>query len=63
MADDLKKQGLFVDESFILRVLEQEVQEDTTQLRDENEIFLESEFKVILFKDDQSFDINIFFIF
>lgn len=43
MADDLKKQGLFVDESFHLRVIERDVQEDTSQLRDENEIFLESE--------------------
>lgn len=43
MADELKKQGLFVDESFNLRVLERDVQEDTSQLRDENEVFLESE--------------------
>lgn len=43
MADELKKQGLFVDESFNLRVLERDVQEDTSQLKDENEVFLESE--------------------
>jgi hypothetical protein len=44
MTDDLKKQGLFIDGSFILRVLEQDAQEDTSQLKEENEIFLESKF-------------------
>lgn len=42
MAEELKKQGLFVDESFVLRVLEPNVAKDTQDLKEENEIFLES---------------------
>lgn len=43
MAEELKKHGLFVDESYMLRVLEPQIAKDTQDLRDENEIFLESE--------------------
>jgi hypothetical protein len=42
MSDDLTNQGLFIDESFNLRVLEQTAQDDTLQLKEENETFLES---------------------
>lgn len=42
MAEELKKHGLFVDESFVLRVLEPNVAKDTQDLKEENEIFLES---------------------
>lgn len=44
MAEELKRQGLFVDESYILRVLEPKVAKDTQDLKEENEVFLESEF-------------------
>lgn len=44
MAEELKRQGLFVDESYILRVLEPNVAKDTQDLKEENEVFLESEF-------------------
>lgn len=43
MAEELKRQGLFVDESYILRVLEPNVAKDTQDLKEENEVFLESE--------------------
>lgn len=43
MAEELNRHGLFVDESFALRVLEQSAQEDSSQLKEENEVFLESE--------------------
>lgn len=42
MAEELKKQGLFVDESYVLRVLEPSVAKDTQDLKEENEVFLES---------------------
>lgn len=42
MAEDLKKHGLFVDESYVLRVLEPTIAKDTQDLKDENEVFLES---------------------
>lgn len=42
MADELKKHGLFVDESYTLRVLEPQIAKDTQDLKDENEIFLDS---------------------
>lgn len=45
MAEELKKQGLFVDESYVLRVLEPNVAKDTQELKEENEVFLESELK------------------
>ncbi|CRL07934.1 CLUMA_CG020897, isoform A [Clunio marinus] len=41
MADELKKQGLFLDESYILRVLEPTVAKETQDLKYENETFLE----------------------
>lgn len=44
MAEELKRQGLFVDESYVLRVLEPNVAKDTQDLKEENEVFLESEF-------------------
>lgn len=44
MAEELKKQGLFVDESFFLRVLEIQVAKETQDLKEENEVFLESKF-------------------
>jgi intraflagellar transport protein 20 len=44
MAEELKKQGLFVDESYVLRVLEPNVAKDTQDLKEENEVFLESKF-------------------
>lgn len=42
MAEELKKQGLFVDESYVLRVLEPNVAKETQDLKEENEVFLES---------------------
>lgn len=42
MAEDLKKHGLFVDESYILRVLEPKITKDTQDLKDENEVFQDS---------------------
>jgi hypothetical protein len=48
MAEELKKQGLFVDESYILRVLEPKVAKDTQDLKEENEVFLESKLKNLL---------------
>lgn len=42
MAEELKKQGLFVDESYVLRVLEPNIAKDTQDLKEENEVFLES---------------------
>jgi len=44
MAEELKKHGLFVDESYVLRVLEPNVAKDTQDLSEENEVFLESKF-------------------
>lgn len=44
MAEELKKQGLFVDESYVLRVLEPNVAKETQDLKEENEVFLESKF-------------------
>lgn len=44
MAEELKWQGLFVDESYVLRVLEPNVAKDTQDLKEENEVFLESEY-------------------
>lgn len=44
MAEELKKQGLFVDESYVLRVLEPNVAKETQDLKEENEVFLESEY-------------------
>lgn len=43
MAEELKKQGLFVDESYVLRVLEPNIAKDSQDLKEENEVFLESE--------------------
>ena len=45
MAEELKRQGLFVDESYVLRVLEPNVAKDTQDLKEENEVFLESKFQ------------------
>lgn len=42
MAEELKKHGLFVDESYILRVLQPNSAKETQDLKEENEIFLES---------------------
>lgn len=42
MAEELKKQGLFVDESYVLRVLEPNVAKDSQDLKEENEVFLDS---------------------
>lgn len=44
MAEELKKQGLFVDESYVLRVLEPNIAKDTQDLKEENEVFLDSKF-------------------
>ena len=44
MAEELKKQGLFVDESYILRVLEPNIAKDSQDLKEENEVFLDSKF-------------------
>ena len=48
MAEELKKQGLFVDESYVLRVLEPNVAKETQDLKEENEVFLESMHDIIL---------------
>lgn len=48
MADDLKKHGLFVDESYMLRVLEPQIAKDTQDLKDENEVFLDSKQKNLI---------------
>lgn len=40
MAGDLRKQGLFVDESYIIRVLEPSIAKDSEDLKEENETFL-----------------------
>lgn len=42
MAEDLKKNGLFVDDMHVLRVLEPNIAKDTQNLKEENEVFLES---------------------
>lgn len=42
MAEDLKKHGLFVDDMHVLRVLEPQVAKDTQNLKEENEVFLDS---------------------
>lgn len=50
MAEELKKHGLFVDDGYILRVNEPSLTKDTEDLKDENEVFLDSnyfQFKII----------------
>lgn len=42
MAEELKKHGLFVDESYVLRVVETSIAKNTEDLKDENEVFLDS---------------------
>jgi hypothetical protein len=42
MAEELKKYGLFVDDLYILRVLEPQVAKETENLTENNELFLES---------------------
>ena len=42
MAEELKKFGLFVDDLYLLRVLEPTVAQETRDLRDESENFSES---------------------
>lgn len=60
MAEELKKQGLFVDESYVLRVLEPNVAKDTQELKEENEVFLESELKELkLFSRFQLFFVEL----
>lgn len=51
MAEELKKQGLFVDDSYILRVLEPNVAKDTQDLKEENEVFLESNFSPLFYAE------------
>ncbi|CAG9807594.1 unnamed protein product [Chironomus riparius] len=41
MAEELKKNGLYVDENHILRVLEPAIIKETQDLKEENEIFQE----------------------
>ncbi|XP_070504186.1 intraflagellar transport protein 20 homolog [Chironomus tepperi] len=41
MAEELKKNGLYVDENHILRVLEPAIFKETQDLKEENEIFQE----------------------
>jgi intraflagellar transport protein 20 len=48
MAEELKKHGLFIDESYILRVLEPNIAKDTQELKEENEIFLDSKSIIIM---------------
>jgi hypothetical protein len=43
MAEELRKNGLFLDESYILRVLEPSILKDTHDLKEENEVFQESQ--------------------
>lgn len=50
MAEELKKQGLFVDESYVLRVLEPNVAKDSQDLKEENEVFLESKLNSPVFR-------------
>lgn len=56
MAEELKKQGLFVDETYILRVLEPNIAKDTQDLKEENEVFLESKF--VSFEFSQQFKVS-----
>lgn len=44
MAEELKKHGLFVDDGYILRVNEPSLTKDTEDLKDENEVFLDSNY-------------------
>lgn len=44
MAEELKKNGIFLDENYILRVLEPSVLKDTHDLKEENEVFQDSKF-------------------
>ena len=50
MAEGLKKHGLFVDDMHILRVLEPNVAKDTQNLKEENEVFLDSKWKTTSIK-------------
>lgn len=42
MAEELKKHGLFVDDGYILRAIEPSIAKNTEDLKDENEVFLDS---------------------
>lgn len=63
MAEELKKYGLFVDDLYILRVLEPQVAKETENLTENNEVFLESEIDEFLMKFGIWTDIFLTFLF